>query len=99
LHKRWADFYFLLRDRVSFCIMDGIVGSEWCEQTGCPVSSGIVTSCVDPWTMDTVAAHIIGLDPDHLGYLRYIKQRLGRDWPSVDSKFLIHTYELPLAWR
>jgi len=76
LHKRLHDLYFLCRDRVAACVMDGIVGSEYSEQCGIPRPASILISSEDMWDMDVAAAKILDIDPNEVGYLKYIKDTL-----------------------
>lgn len=98
LHKRLHDLYFLIRDRVSFIIMDGIEGSAYCEQYGIPVQSNLLIYGTDMWQVDSEASLVMGIDPDKVPYLRYIRSSLKASPVRVNKKF-IKRYERPLAWR
>lgn len=98
LHKRLRDLYFLLRPRVKFCLMDGVVGSEYCEQAGVPVNTGLLLSDPDPWRLDCVAAEVMGIAPGGVPYLKYIQNDLGQAFPAM-KRPRSYRYERPLAWR
>jgi uncharacterized protein (DUF362 family) len=97
LHKRLRDLYFLLRDRVSFVLMDGIEGSEYCEQYGLPIKSGVLVSGTDMWEVDCKASLLMGIHPKNVPYLKYIHQSSDRPYPKVRKKFIKH-YERSLHW-
>lgn len=99
LHKRLCDLYFLLKDRVVWCFMDGVVGSEFCEQTGCPVDSGLIISGKDPWEVDCVASKAMGVDPSHVPYLVHIQKKKQRNFPDISLPQGLPIYEKPMAWR
>jgi len=97
LHKRLHDLYFIMKDKVSFCIMDGIVGSEYSEHYGLPVQSNIIITSEDMWGMDCQAANFIGINPQEVPYLRWIKETLGIPYPTLTAP--PYHYERPLGWR
>jgi uncharacterized protein (DUF362 family) len=79
LHKRLHDLYFLIKERVAVCVMDGIEGSEYAEQYGIAKKANILTSTDDMWNMDVAAAIIMGIPPESVKYLDYI-----RNSPKLD---------------
>lgn len=96
LHKRLADLYELTKTMVQFIVMDGIVGSEFSEQCGRPVESGVLISGTDQWEVDVAATKLMGINPKQIDYLRYIRT----DFDSVQvPEHLIKTYEMPLSYR
>ena len=99
LHKRLRDLYFLLRNRVSWILMDGIIGSEYCEQYGNPVNSGVLISGKDGWTVDCMAAQCMGIHPSKIAYLNYIKKDYKRDWPEILSPDIIKLYHLSMFFN
>jgi uncharacterized protein (DUF362 family) len=111
LHKRLHDFYFIQKDRVAACVMDGIVGSEFSEQYGIPKPANVLISSEDMWDMDVAAAKILNIYPGEVGYLEYIRKdlvsnvnpnlgrplRKGFDDIQV-PKDLITPFELPVGY-
>jgi uncharacterized protein (DUF362 family) len=99
LHKRLHDFYFLQKDRVAACVMDGIVGSEFSEQYGIPKQAGVLISSEDMWVMDVAASKILDIPPENVGYLKYIKERLNRSFDDIEvPEDLITPFELPVGY-
>jgi uncharacterized protein (DUF362 family) len=100
LHKRLRDLYFLTRDMVHFCVLDGIEGSEYAETGGIPRKSGVLASCTDPWELDVVSAKLMGIKPHIVSYLEYIRRDLKRSFDEIEvPKHLIQKNELPLGLR
>jgi uncharacterized protein (DUF362 family) len=100
LHKRLHDLYFLIRDKVGFCIMDGVEGSEYAEQGGVSKKANVLISTRDMWTMDVEASTVIGIPPGEVLYLEYIRRSLNRDFPSIGlQEDLITPFERPLGYR
>ncbi len=100
LHKRLRDLYFLTRDMVHFCVLDGIEGSEYAETGGIARSSKILASCTDPWEIDVLAAKLMGIMPHSIAYLEYIRRDLKRSFDEIEvPEHLIQKYELPLGLR
>lgn len=99
IHKRLRDFYLLIQPKVAFCLMDGIIGAEYSEQYGVPVSSNLLISETDCWRMDCAAASAMSISPQEVQYLKYIKSHLKEDWPELIPEELRKPYEKPLAWR
>jgi uncharacterized protein (DUF362 family) len=100
LHKRLCDLYFLIKDKIKFIVVDGIVGSEYAEQGGVPVHSDILVSGVDPWEVDVSLAKLMRIEPSNVRYLDYIRRELGRSFDEISvPKGFVKEYELPLGWR
>lgn len=89
----------LLKDRVHWCLMDGVVGSAYSEQYGLPMKSDVMISDSDMWSLDCTAAQAMGVVPSEIPYLRYIQKAIDRDWPGQIPMKFIRQYERPLAWR
>jgi len=83
LHRRLRDLYFLIRDRVSYVVMDGIIGSEYSEQFGIPRWAGVILRGKDMWEVDVEAAKVMGISPGRIGYLDYIRGDLCREFHSI----------------
>lgn len=101
LHKRLHDLYFLTKDRVGFCVMDGIEGSEYSEQYGVPKVANVLISNVDMANMDVYACKVMGIDPNKVGYLNEIKKTYKTpnfDFYQIPPE-LITLFELPLGYR
>ena len=114
LQERLADLYELTRSKVKFIVMDGIEGSEYAEQCGQSVRSGILLSGTDQWEVDVAAARLMGFQPEQIPYLRYTLQRIQerdrefygsnsykrQDFDSVQvPEYLVKHYERPLNWK
>lgn len=78
LHKRLRDLYFLLRSKVGWGLVDGIVGSSFSEQYGLPVNSGVLVFGQDLFEVDVLCCRLMGVLPDRIEYLRLIGEALGR---------------------
>lgn len=100
LHKRLRDLYLLLKDRVHFCLIDGIIGSEYSEHYGVPVKAGVLVSGDDPWELDCIAAQLMGMFSRSIPYLRLLKEKLRRDYPSLPTELaaLVTPFEKPLKY-
>ena len=103
LHERLHDLYHLLRSRVGYIVVDGVMGSEFAEQSGVPFPHGVTFGGTDLWEVDCAAAMLMGISPRDVPYLRYIAQsRQSRGEllprPAIPPE-LIRQYERPLAWR
>jgi len=100
LHKRLRDFYFLMRDRVGACIMDGIVGSEYAEQCGIPKPANVLIFSDDMWTMDVAATKILGISPESVGYLKYIKDTEKSSFDDIEvPEDLVLSFERPVSYK
>lgn len=99
LHKRLRDLYFLIRNRVAFSVIDGIIGSEYAEHTGIPRQSNLVIFADDMWEADVAAAKLMGVNPSGVGYLEYIRRDLGRRFEEIEvPEKLIQRYEESLFY-
>lgn len=96
LHKRLADLYELTKTMVRFVVMDGIVGSEYSEQCGRPVESGVLISGTNQWEIDVMACRLMGINPNQIAYLKYINS--GFDEVKAPPKDLIRKYEMSLSY-
>jgi uncharacterized protein (DUF362 family) len=97
LHKRLHDLYFLCKDRVAACVMDGIEGSQYAEQYGISKYANVLLSSEDMWTMDVAASTIMGIPPSSVKYLEYIRNSTQRKFSDVViPRNLITSFELPL---
>jgi len=62
----------------SLAVIDGWVGMEGDGPvSGTPVEMGIAFASTDFVAADTLATHLMGFDPNEVGYLTYAKDRLG----------------------
>jgi uncharacterized protein (DUF362 family) len=99
LHKRLCDLYFLTKDMVKWCLIDGIIGSEYSEHYGVPKRANVLISSTDMWEADCLASQVMGVDPESVQYLHYIKERLKiSNYPVVPKNFVV-PFELPLGYR
>jgi uncharacterized protein (DUF362 family) len=100
LHKRLHDLYFLTRHRVGACVVDGIIGSEYSEQCGMPVNSGLIIFGDDQWEVDVAISKLMGISPANVGYLDYIRYTINEDFGKIEvPEELVKKYELPLSYR
>jgi uncharacterized protein (DUF362 family) len=95
LHKRLHDLYFLIRDRVKLCIMDGVEGSEYSEHYGLVKRANAILVSDDMWDMDCCAAHIMGIYPQKVPYLNLIQRDLQQDFPNMNC---LCEFEKPVGW-
>lgn len=100
LHKRLRDLYALLNKRVSWVLMDGIVGAEYSEQFGVPRKANILISGTDMFEVDCLGAYAIGYYPEEIDYLRYIHNIDKKPWPDLEPlNYNRVFFEKPLTWR
>lgn len=99
LHKRLRDLYKLLRDRVHWTLMDGIIGAEFAEQYGVPREAGLLISGTDMFQVDWAAAYYMGFPPAGISYLRYIRDAGLSTPPENLPPFPPVFFERPLRWR
>lgn len=96
LHKRLRDLYFITKDMVRFCVLDGVIGSEYAEQCGRGVPSGVLVSERDQWATDVTAAKLMDIPPDKVPFLRLIRD----DFSAIEvPNEFVRYYERPLRWR
>ncbi|MFX0134071.1 MAG: DUF362 domain-containing protein [Candidatus Hodarchaeota archaeon] len=75
LHKRIADLVSLLRHKMKFQIIDGIIGSDGWELGGKPIQMDLIIAGEDPVAVDRVGSAIIGYGTDKVKYLEYGEQK------------------------
>ena len=75
LHKKIADLTSVLREKMKFQIIDGIIGSNGFELGGSPVKMDLIIAGEDPVAVDTIGSKIIGYDQNTVKYLTYAEQR------------------------
>ncbi len=75
LHKKIADLASLLRPKMKFQIIDGIIGSNGSELGGSPVEMNLIIAGEDPVAIDRVGSAIIGYNPDKVKYLKYAEEK------------------------
>ncbi len=71
LHKKIADLVSVLRSKMKFQIIDGIVGSNGFELGGKPIQMDLIIAGEDPVAVDRVGSAIIGYELDKVKYLKY----------------------------
>lgn len=99
LHKRLHDLYFLIKDRIAACVMDGIVGSEYSEQCGIPKPANVLISSKDMWAMDVAASLIMNIYPSDVPYLEYIRKSLNKYFSEVIVPVeYCSPFELPVGY-
>jgi len=99
LHKRLRDLYYIMSPLVGFVLMDGVYGSEYTEQYGVPVHSGLLISGTDMWEVDCLAASAMDICHEDVPYLTYIGRDKAIDSPDLIDESAVISYERPLAWR
>ncbi|MFX1569541.1 MAG: DUF362 domain-containing protein [Promethearchaeota archaeon] len=78
LHKKIADLVSVLRSKMKFQIIDGIIGSDGWELGGKPIQMDLIIAGEDPVAVDTVGSAIIGYGVDKVKYLKYgVDKQLG----------------------
>jgi len=78
IHKKIADLVSVLRSKMKFQIIDGIVGSEGWKLGGRPIQMDLIIAGEDPVAVDRVGSAIMGFDMDKVKNLKYgIKKGLG----------------------
>ena len=75
LHKKIADLASLLRSKMKFQIIDGIIGSSGWEMGGSPINMDLIIAGEDPVAVDRVGSAIIGYNPDKVKYLKYAEEK------------------------
>ncbi|KKN07330.1 hypothetical protein LCGC14_1068270 [marine sediment metagenome] len=71
LHKKIADLVSVLRSKMKFQIIDGIIGSNGWELGGKPIQMDLIIAGEDPVAVDRVGSAIIGYELDKVKYLKY----------------------------
>ncbi|MFX0041580.1 MAG: DUF362 domain-containing protein [Candidatus Hodarchaeota archaeon] len=78
IHKKIADLVSLLRFKMKFQIIDGIIGSDGWELGGKPIQMDLIIAGEDPVAVDRIGSKIIGYGLDKVKYLNYgMKKQLG----------------------
>lgn len=75
LHKKIADLVSVLRSKMKFQIIDGIVGSNGWELGGKPIQMDLIIAGADPVAVDRVGSAIIGYGMDKVKYLKFGEQK------------------------
>ena len=71
LHKKIADLVSILRSKMRFQIIDGIIGSKGWELGGKPIKMDLIIAGEDPVAVDRVGSAIIGYGLDKVKYLQH----------------------------
>lgn len=71
LHKKIADLVSVLRSKMKFQIIDGIIGSNGWELGGKPIQMDLIIAGEDPVAVDRVGSAIMGYGLDKVKYLKY----------------------------
>ena len=75
IHEKIADLTSLLRSKMKFQIIDGIIGSEGSEIGGSPVKMDAIVAGEDPVAVDCVGSAIIGYSPKKAKYLQFAEKK------------------------
>ncbi|MFX1502408.1 MAG: DUF362 domain-containing protein [Promethearchaeota archaeon] len=75
IHKKIADLASVLRPKMKFQIIDGIVGSNGSELGGKPIQMDLIIAGVDPVAVDRVGSAVMGFGIDKIKYLKYGEQK------------------------
>jgi len=75
LHQKIADLVSVLRSKMKFQIIDGIIGSRGSELGGKPVKMDLIIAGKDPVAVDRVGSEIIGYSIDKVEYLKYCEKK------------------------
>jgi uncharacterized protein (DUF362 family) len=70
IHRKIVDLASLFKDKVRLNVVDGIVGAEESEVYGTPVKMNLIIAGQDMVAVDTVAATIMGMNPQQITYLQ-----------------------------
>ena len=71
IHKKIADLVSILRSKMKFQIIDGIIGSDGWELGGKPIQMDLIIAGEDPVAVDRVGSAIMGYGLDKVKYLNY----------------------------
>ncbi len=71
IHRKIPDLVSVLRDKMKFQIIDGIIGSNGFEMGGKPVQMDLIIAGEDPVAVDRVGSAIMGRGPSVVKYLGY----------------------------
>jgi len=75
IHKKIADLVSVLRSKMKFQIIDGIIGSNGWELGGKPIQMDVIIAGEDPVAVDRVGSAIMGYGPDKVKYLKYGEEK------------------------
>ena len=75
IHEKIADLTSLVRHKMKFQLIDGIIGSEGSEIGGSPVRMDVIVAGEDPVAVDCVGSAIIGYDPKKAKYLKFSEKK------------------------
>ena len=75
IHKKIADLVSVLRSKMKFQIIDGIIGSNGWELGGKPIQMDLIIAGEDPVAVDRVGSAIIGYELDKVKYLKYGEEK------------------------
>ena len=75
IHEKIADLVSVLRSKMKFQIIDGIIGSNGSELGGKPIQMDLIIAGEDPVAVDTVGSVVMRFNPDKIGYLSYAEKK------------------------
>ena len=75
IHKKIADLVSVLRSKMKFQIIDGIIGSNGSELGGKPIKMNLIIAGKDPVAVDRVSSEIMGYGIDKVKYLKFGEQK------------------------
>ncbi len=75
LHEKIADLASIVRNKMHLSIIDGIIGSDGCEEGGSPVEMGLIIASMDPVALDTVGTYVMGWNENQAEYLKYAEKK------------------------
>jgi len=75
INEKIVDLTSLFKDKVKLNVIDGLVGSEEDEVHGSPVQMNLIIAGRDIVAVDTVAAAIMGINPEGVRYLKLAERR------------------------
>ena len=75
LHKKIADLVSVLRSKMKFLIIDGIIGSNGWELGGKPIKMDLIIAGEDPVAVDRVGSAIMGFGLGRVKYLKFGEEK------------------------
>ena len=75
LHQKIADLVSVLRPKMKFQLIDGIIGSNGSELSGKPIIMDLIIAGEDPVAVDRIGSEIIGYSIDKVKYLKYCEKK------------------------
>ena len=75
LHKKIADLVTVLRSKMKFQIVDGIIGSNGSELGGKPIQMNLIIAGEDPVAVDRVGSKIMGFGLKRAKYLKFGEEK------------------------